>query len=139
MCLCSNCHEVKTRMTHKPGFHMVLSPNERQTVADRSSFTPHLHSQLSSDTVLFAPRVRITQKVFNQFPVKSVSWLTGRKVTDFAQDQRRDATHTAVIQLLNRAENSEYTAGTVRNDRPTASYPSSTFVQLWWSVSKPHP
>lgn len=60
-------------MTRKPGFHMVPSPNERQTVADMSGFTLHLHSQLSSDTVLFAPRVRITQNVFNQFPVKSVS------------------------------------------------------------------
>lgn len=135
MCLCRNCHEVQICTTHKPVFHMVLSPKERQTAADRVPSLPT--SPLSWVlTLLFAPRVMITQSVFNQRPLRSISWLRGRKATDFAQDHPRDCGHTTP----NGAEKRKLSpAGTVRNDRPTASYSNSTSVQLWWSVRKPHP
>lgn len=93
---------------------MMLNPNERQTAADRVRFTLHLNSQLSSNTLLFASSLKITQSVFYQFSIKSASKRTGnedKNVTDFAQDPQTDPTHSVVTSFLNTVENRDTTLG----------------------------
>lgn len=123
---------------HKSILHMVLNPMKDKLQLTGVALFPM--SPLSwLLTLLFAPRVRITQSVFNQVPLKSVSWLRDRKASDFAQDQQRNPTHPVATQLVTEQKTVSTLLGQVRKDRPTVSYSNSTFVQLWWSVRKPHP
>lgn len=142
---CSVCVLAATVMRYRFGWHTnqyciwcLIQMRGKLWLTGVRLYSPHVTSQLSSYNVI-CTKSKGLHSVFNQFPLKSVSWLRGRKATDFALDQQRNPTHPVVTQLLTEQKTVSTLLGQVRNDRATASYSSSTSAHLWWRVRKPHP